>query len=59
MASESASERGKAEPRAVAGIPRTTINGPGLIGPDGGRIGAVMLSPFIKPGTVSTVSYIH
>jgi phosphatidylinositol-3-phosphatase len=45
--------------QADSGIPRTAINGPGLIGPGGGRIGAVMLSPFIKPGTVSTVSYIH
>jgi hypothetical protein len=32
---------------------------PGVTGPGGGRIGAVLLSPFIKPGTVSTVSYNH
>ncbi len=32
---------------------------PGRIGPGGGRIGAVALSPFIKPGTVSEVSYNH
>jgi hypothetical protein len=44
--------------QAGAGTP-TTINGPGLIGPGGGRIGAVMLSPFIKPGTVSQVPYNH
>jgi hypothetical protein len=43
----------------AAGIARTAINGPGLIGPGGGRIGAVMLSPFIKPGTVSSVPYNH
>jgi hypothetical protein len=45
--------------RAAAGIARTAINGPGLIGPGGGRIGAVLLSPFIKPGTVSEVPYNH
>jgi hypothetical protein len=45
--------------RAGAGIARTAINGPGLIGPGGGRIGAVMLSPFIRPGTVSPVPYNH
>jgi hypothetical protein len=45
--------------RADAAIARTAINGPGLIGPGGGRIGAVMLSPFIKPGTVSRVPYNH
>jgi hypothetical protein len=32
---------------------------PGITGPGGGRIGAVLLSPFIKPGTVSTTSYNH
>ena len=32
---------------------------PGVRGPGGGRIGAVLLSPFIKPGTVSTVPYNH
>lgn len=37
--------------------PNTTA--PGVNGPGGGRIGAVLLSPFIKPGTVSTVSYNH
>jgi hypothetical protein len=45
--------------QAAAGIPRTAINGPGLIGPGGGRIGAVLLSPFIKPGTVSQLPYNH
>ena len=28
-------------------------------GPGGGRVGLVALSPFIKPGTVSTVKYNH
>jgi hypothetical protein len=32
---------------------------PGYRGPGGGRVGAVALSPFIRPGTVSTVSYDH
>jgi phospholipase C len=30
---------------------------PGIQGPGGGRIGAVLLSPFIRPGTHSTVAY--
>jgi hypothetical protein len=32
---------------------------PGRTGPGGGRTGAVLLSPLIKPGTVSTVPYNH
>ncbi|KRE89028.1 phosphoesterase [Frateuria sp. Soil773] len=32
---------------------------PGQYGPGGGRIGAVMLSPFIRPGTVSDHPYNH
>lgn len=32
---------------------------PGQFGPGGGRTGAVMLSPFIKPGTVSHQPYNH
>ena len=32
---------------------------PGEFGPGGGRIGTVLLSPFIKPGTVSSVPYNH
>jgi len=32
---------------------------PGVLGPGGGKIGAVLLSKFIKPGTVSTVPYNH
>jgi hypothetical protein len=32
---------------------------PGITGPGGGRVGAVVLSPFIKPGTISTVAYNH
>jgi hypothetical protein len=33
--------------------------GPGVLGPGGGRIGAVLVSPFIEPGTVSQVPYNH
>jgi hypothetical protein len=32
---------------------------PGITGPGGGKVGAVLLSPFIKPGTVSTTGYNH
>jgi phosphatidylinositol-3-phosphatase len=32
---------------------------PGKTGPGGGRIGAALLSPLIRPGTVSTVDYNH
>jgi hypothetical protein len=34
-------------------------NEPGLYGPGGGRVGAVLLSPYIRPGTVSKVGYNH
>jgi hypothetical protein len=33
--------------------------GPGVFGAGGGRVGAVLLSPFIKPGTVSDDGYNH
>jgi hypothetical protein len=32
---------------------------PGITGPGGGRVGAVLLSPFIKPGTSTTTAYNH
>jgi hypothetical protein len=32
---------------------------PGETGPGGGRIGTVLVSPFIRPGTVSAVPYNH
>ena len=35
------------------------MNGPGIIGPGGGRVGAVALSPYIRPGTISMVPYNH
>jgi hypothetical protein len=31
----------------------------GILGPGGGYIGAVAISPFVKPGTVSSVAYNH
>ncbi len=32
---------------------------PGITGPGGGRVGALLLSPMIKPGTVSAAPYNH
>jgi hypothetical protein len=32
---------------------------PGMLGPGGGRVGAVLISPFIDPGTVSKTAYNH
>lgn len=32
---------------------------PGILGPGGGRVGAVLISPFIEPGSVSTLPYNH
>ncbi|HWE14178.1 MAG TPA: alkaline phosphatase family protein [Solirubrobacteraceae bacterium] len=32
---------------------------PGILGPGGGKVGAVLLSPYIKPGTVSATGYNH
>jgi len=42
--------------QTVFGVPD---EGPGITGPGGGRIGAVLLSPFIKAGTTSAVPYNH
>jgi hypothetical protein len=51
-------------PNIPAYVPGATgswkaLNGPGIIGPGGGRVGAVVLSPFIQPGTVSKMPYNH
>jgi hypothetical protein len=35
------------------------MNGPGIIGPGGGRVGALLLSPYIRPGTISMAPYNH
>ncbi|MDE2220253.1 MAG: phosphoesterase [Gammaproteobacteria bacterium] len=37
----------------------TGMNGPGLVGPGGGQVGAVLLSPFIRPGTTTGTPYNH
>ncbi len=42
--------------QTVFGIPD---QGPGIVGKGGGKIGAVALSRFIKPGTVSITPYNH
>jgi len=39
--------------------PGPNTRSPGFNGPGGGRIGAVLLSPLIAPGTVSDVPYNH
>ncbi len=40
-------------------LPGPNAHSPGVTGRGGGRIGAVLLSPFIKPGTVSATPYNH
>jgi phosphatidylinositol-3-phosphatase len=40
-------------------IPGPNAEHPGVAGPGGGRTGAVLLSPFIAPGTVSDEPYNH
>jgi len=35
------------------------VQNPGVNGPGGGRVGAVVLSPFVSPGTQSDVPYNH
>ncbi|HZC57575.1 MAG TPA: alkaline phosphatase family protein [Xanthobacteraceae bacterium] len=37
----------------------TPDEGPGVVGPGGGQIGTVLVSRYIKPGTVSEVPYNH
>ena len=53
-------EAGNSETEACCGeTPGPGSPLPGITGPGGGRVGAVLLSPFIKAGTVSTVPYNH
>ena len=40
-------------------VPGPAAAQPGIYGPGGGRTGAVLISPFVKGGTVSTVPYNH
>jgi phosphatidylinositol-3-phosphatase len=45
--------------RSGLGSSHPNVPLPGQTGPGGGRIGAVLLSPLIRPGIVSTVPYNH
>ena len=45
--------------RAAAVASWERMNGPGIIGPGGGRVGAVLISRYIRPGTVSATPYNH
>lgn len=45
--------------KSGAKVGKRIDKGPGIHGPGGGRTGTVLLSPFITPGTVSTVPYNH
>ncbi len=40
-------------------VPGPNVDEAGIAGPGGGRTGAVLLSPFIRPGTISDVPYNH
>jgi hypothetical protein len=50
---------GEVEGRGLDDPSHPNVNQPGLYGPGGGRIGAVVLSPFVLPGTRSKVDYNH
>ena len=39
--------------------PAADKGGNGIHGPGGGKVGAILISPFIKPGTTVTASYNH
>ena len=39
--------------------PTPNVEQPGIQGPGGGRVGAVIVSPFVKPGTTSDTPYNH
>ncbi len=40
-------------------LPGPNTDKPGISGPGGGRVGAVVVSPFVKPGTTSDTPYNH
>jgi hypothetical protein len=53
-------EAANSETEACCGeMPGPGSPSPGITGPGGGRVGAVLLSPFIRPGTVSSTAYNH
>jgi hypothetical protein len=53
-------EAANSETEACCGeMPGPGSPSPGITGPGGGRVGAVLLSPFIRPGTVSSTPYNH
>jgi hypothetical protein len=59
---EAEAEPGDGDATACCGepqFPNTINNGGPLPGPGGGRVGAVVLSPFVRPGAASTTPYNH
>jgi phosphatidylinositol-3-phosphatase len=53
-------EAGNSETEACCGeMPGPSSPSPGITGPGGGRVGGVLLSRFIKPGTVTAQPYNH
>jgi hypothetical protein len=53
-------EASNSETEACCGeMPGPGSPSPGITGPGGGRVGAVLLSPFIAPGTVVATPYNH
>jgi hypothetical protein len=54
------SEGFRADSRACCGETSGPNAGqPGIDGPGGGRIGALVISPFVQPGTTSRTPYNH
>jgi phosphatidylinositol-3-phosphatase len=56
--SDRAGEEGSAACCGERALPGA-VYPPGISGPGGGRIGALVLSPFVRPGTVSQEQYNH
>jgi len=45
--------------QACCGETAVNTSKPGITGPGGGRVGTVLISPYLKAGTVSTIPYNH